>query len=625
MADQPSTSLDSPGVQSSTTSPTVNTANVQNVSVGGDIVPCQWRGCNARFTEPQKLYDHLTNDHIGRKVTSNLNLTCAWGDCKNTSVKRDHITSHVRIHVHFKPHECRLCRKKFKRPQDLKKHVKTHADDSVLSRVPDPFGAPRMRGQGSYNGARNAMTNDLQSLAATATGYYDHQPGPGGHQAFGPQNHHAPYYGAHHQYGPDWSPYAQGGAGSGHHAASLEGRKRGHDVLNDFFGAVKRREINPASYGEVSNSLMALHGVELPVLGSTPMFQSASPMVAGGHEGPMGRQPHAMPHFPNLRTKNDLLHIDGFLDQVQSAQYDNHHHRAAAAGTGANLAAAAASAIPKSSHSGQSGTPALTPPSSTSQRSGYSPASVGSDSVSVHGTSPVPPSSAASIYPNLPMVHSHGDSPSGYSGPGSTPTSTIESAFHTDHRQRYSGQMLHRAARPSYDGSADEVDEVDVPVKDKGIELLIDPALKALSAPVPVPVASKEPSTKDDKDDKDKDMNRDTDKVIRLSVQDLYIIQWLQEFLRMSLVAHHFVDEDDDAADTSEESMYGPSKLMIASGLNSIHDVKTMLAERESSTSASSAHASPVQGADTDAAHMTELEKDAQHLYPVLRALQDAR
>lgn len=32
----------------------------------------------------------------------------------------------------LKPHKCDFCGKSFKRPQDLKKHVKTHADDSVL-------------------------------------------------------------------------------------------------------------------------------------------------------------------------------------------------------------------------------------------------------------------------------------------------------------------------------------------------------------------------------------------------------------------------------------------------------------------------------------------------------------
>ena len=42
------------------------------------------------------------------------------------------------MHVPLKPHKCDFCGKAFKRPQDLKKHVKTHADDSVLLRSPEP-------------------------------------------------------------------------------------------------------------------------------------------------------------------------------------------------------------------------------------------------------------------------------------------------------------------------------------------------------------------------------------------------------------------------------------------------------------------------------------------------------
>jgi uncharacterized Zn-finger protein len=75
--------------------------------------------------------------HVGRKSTNNLNLTCQWGTCNTTTVKRDHITSHIRVHVPLKPHKCDFCGKAFKRPQDLKKHVKTHADDSEI-RSPEP-------------------------------------------------------------------------------------------------------------------------------------------------------------------------------------------------------------------------------------------------------------------------------------------------------------------------------------------------------------------------------------------------------------------------------------------------------------------------------------------------------
>ncbi|KAI7977952.1 hypothetical protein EIK77_009492 [Talaromyces pinophilus] len=94
--------------------------------------PCMWQGCTERCANPETLY------HVGRKSTNNLNLTCQWGNCRTTTVKRDHITSHIRVHVPLKPHKCELCGKAFKRPQDLKKHVKTHADDSVLIRSPGP-------------------------------------------------------------------------------------------------------------------------------------------------------------------------------------------------------------------------------------------------------------------------------------------------------------------------------------------------------------------------------------------------------------------------------------------------------------------------------------------------------
>ncbi|KAI9469245.1 hypothetical protein BX667DRAFT_459284, partial [Coemansia mojavensis] len=72
------------------------------------------------------LYTHITNDHVGRKSTGNLCLECKWDGCNVKRTKRDHITSHIRVHVPLKPYKCSLCAKSFKRPQDLKKHEKTH-------------------------------------------------------------------------------------------------------------------------------------------------------------------------------------------------------------------------------------------------------------------------------------------------------------------------------------------------------------------------------------------------------------------------------------------------------------------------------------------------------------------
>ncbi|CAJ0763264.1 13197_t:CDS:2 [Entrophospora sp. SA101] len=81
-----------------------------------DLV-CLWDKCSKSFEEPELLYNHLANDHVGRKSTGNLCLSCHWDRCEVQTTKRDHITSHLRT-----------CKKAFKRPQDLKKHEKIHTD-----------------------------------------------------------------------------------------------------------------------------------------------------------------------------------------------------------------------------------------------------------------------------------------------------------------------------------------------------------------------------------------------------------------------------------------------------------------------------------------------------------------
>ena len=60
------------------------------------IHKCLWMDCTLSFPDPELLYNHLCNDHIGRKSTNNLCLTCKWRDCGTTCAKRDHITSHLR-------------------------------------------------------------------------------------------------------------------------------------------------------------------------------------------------------------------------------------------------------------------------------------------------------------------------------------------------------------------------------------------------------------------------------------------------------------------------------------------------------------------------------------------------
>ena len=62
---------------------------------------CLWVDCGKPYPDAETLYNHLCNDHIGRKSTNNLCLTCKWKDCGATCAKRDHITSHLRGNFSF--------------------------------------------------------------------------------------------------------------------------------------------------------------------------------------------------------------------------------------------------------------------------------------------------------------------------------------------------------------------------------------------------------------------------------------------------------------------------------------------------------------------------------------------
>ncbi|KAI9672791.1 MAG: hypothetical protein M1831_000226 [Alyxoria varia] len=433
-------------------------------SSGVDSLTCQWANCGERCSAPEQLYEHVCERHVGRKSTNNLNLQCHWGQCRTTTVKRDHITSHIRVHVPLKPHKCEFCGKSFKRPQDLKKHVKTHADDSVIMRNTNN-GEPSQQ-RASFNGYHQTTAKPNQGFYPAANpnnnGPYHQYPGPSNPQSQLGGNNMGGGYGHVYYNLPQSSSFNDGGL--------TESRKRNHDLLNQLFGEAKRGQVDPGHYMDLGTQFGGVQGLPPSVSNSLGNGYTNGGGGGGGgldghelgqstayqtmHQPPSLQAPHLQMPFPQLKTKNDLQAVDNFLLQLSQTVYENAPRRPTAhpppdhggidpglRDSPPNLPSIHGS---EASTNTMDDTPALTP---GSQFSTQSPPSAHSN----YNPSPVARSSA-SLYPSLPNVNaSVGDTHNGTWAPSNgAPPSGLANGFEDYQGRRFQGGYLGRVQpRPS--------------------------------------------------------------------------------------------------------------------------------------------------------------------------------
>lgn len=410
---------------------------------------------------------------MGRKSTNNLCLTCAWGTCRTNTVKRDHITSHIRVHVPLKPHKCEFCGKAFKRPQDLKKHVKTHADDSVILRSPEPDGPRRASASLRGDNGHAYATSGVDSLAATAATAYGY-----GLTGYYPPPNAAPYAPVY--YAPQ--PTHQGQ--DLNQQASTESKKRALEGADQFFDEVKRHKIQPVYDNAMAQRLSQLQQY-MPVPQENLEYQAHgnTPVTSASQAHPFT--------LPSLRTKQEIVEANNFLTELSHNLYDS--SAPAAATTVAATASAASytqaattqadqngttitSGAPVVSMGATSGSTVLTPPS-TNYNSSQSPVASNAQQQTPPSQSP---SSTRATYPALPAVSAGQDASANYTSSVSSAPPALGTAFDADQRRTFSVGVLQKAPR-----NVDEMDlssdEVIIP---KTISnSLIDPALGAGASP----------------------------------------------------------------------------------------------------------------------------------------------
>jgi hypothetical protein len=274
--------------------------------------------------------------------------------------------------------------------------------------------------------------------------------------------------------GPSYGPVSHYSIPQGHQAYAMQTQSRKRPMateLNSFFGDVKRRHINPNQYQDLGSRFGDVSTMNFGGMGGYDgMMDGGGLAYQTAHHPPQFAAP-----FPELRTKNDLLSLESFLDQLSHTVYDHNEHTMLgpqslapithhpttyrtshsppqmAAPVSYNTSISSASGTPFSNSilsTTDDHTPALTP---SSYQASASPTSSAN-----HASPPSRSVASAAAYPSLPAFSTFDQNNANGVMTGTVPVSGIAASYdeHDDRLRRYSGGYLQRAARPDQKSSA---------------------------------------------------------------------------------------------------------------------------------------------------------------------------
>lgn len=401
-------------------------------------------------------------------------------------------------------------------------------------------------------------------------------------------------------------------------ANMMESRKRGHDSLEAFFLEAKRRQFDASQYIDLGARFGGIAGLSMGLGGfgaqygfnnvdyaSNPQYQQQQQQQQQQQAPapPPPQQPY-MPSFESIKTKNDLMSIDQFLEQLQNTVYE-HPGRTMPEQVHAGLDPRLNGSPPQMGHGGlaagsvshASNTPSLvedTPtPSSIGQS--HSPASVNSH----YNASP---RSSSNMYPTLPTgAAAPHDGHGGFGAGGSVPHAGLANQYEgVENRHHYYGGSLQRARQsPTQTHAEPRREEGSATPKDKKEEVDAKPAVPAIQLPSDRPESEgrgEEPSS----EPRSASPSNQGDPQNEAWVENMKVIEAIRAYIRERLEREEF--EKEGESERPDEEMRDA-------------DADEGLATPRAGT--------PIKReADEPKRELSEREKEAGSLYPILRAVE---